>query len=124
MKKKTIILDLLLFILVIGSVYIINKQYGNTLDARQRILSKRDNHVIIISEIIIENSIITEIMDQKAGYGYAQFEKNEKGNYIFKTKMVRTEQYEPIITDIIQINDEFYEVLMSIASTLDHVLLL
>jgi hypothetical protein len=124
MKKKTIILALLLFILVIGSVYIINKQYGNTLDARQRILSKRDNHVIIISEIIIENSIITEIMDQKAGYGYAQFEKNEKGNYIFKTKMVRTEQYEPIITDIIQINDEFYEVLMSIASTLDHVLLL
>ena len=123
MKKKTIILALLLFILVIGSVYIINKQYGNTLDARQRILSKRDNHVIIISEIIIENSIITEIMDQKAGYGYAQFEKNEKGNYIFKTKMVRTEQYEPIITDIIQINDEFYEVLM-MCPTLDHVLLL
>ena len=120
MKKKTIILALLLFILVIGSVYIINKQYGNTLDARQRILSKRDNHVIIISEIIIENSIITEIMDQKAGYGYAQFEKNEKGNYIFKTKVVRTEQDEPISTDIIQINDEFYEVLMCNKSGLDY----
>lgn len=119
MKKKTIILALL-FILVIGSVYSINKQYGNTLDARQRILSKRDNHVTIISEIIIENSIISEIMDQKAGYGYAQFEKNEKGNYVFKTKMVRTEQYEPIVTDIIQINDEFYEVLMCNKSGLDY----
>ena len=119
MKKKTIILALL-FILVIGSVYSINKQYGNTLDARQRILSKRDNHVIIISEIIIENSIISEIMDQEAGYGHGQFEKNEKGNYIFKTKKVRTEQYEPIVTDIIQINDEFYEVLMCNKSGLDY----
>lgn len=62
-NKKTIILAML-FVLVIGSIYNINKQYGNTLDARQRILSKRDNHVIIISEIIIKNSIISEIIDQ------------------------------------------------------------
>lgn len=119
-NKKTIIFSLLLFILVIGSIYSINMQYGNTLDARQRILSKRDNQVIIISEIIIENSIISEIIDQKAGYGYAQFEENEKGNYVFKTKMIRTEQYEPIVTDIIVINDEFYEVLMCHKSGLDY----
>lgn len=121
MKKKTIIPAMLFFVLVIGGIYSTNKQYGNTLDARQRILSKRDNHVIIISEIIIENSIISEIIDQKAGYGYAQFEENEKGNYVFKTKMVRTQQSVPIVTDIIQVNEKFYEVLMCNKSGLDYV---
>ena len=45
---------------------------------------------------------------------------HDKGNYIFKTKTVRTEQYEPIVTDIIEINDEFYEVLMCHKSDLDY----
>lgn len=120
-NKKIIILAMFLFVLVIGSIYGINKQYGNTLDARQKILSTKDNHVIILSEITIENSIISEIIDQKAGYGYAHFEENEKGNYIFKAKMVKTQQYEPIVTDVIKINDEFYEILMCYKSGLDYV---
>jgi len=111
-NKKATLLVVLLFIFIAGSIYSINRQNGNTVEARQIILSKRDNHVIILREIIIENSIISEMIDQKSGYGYAQFEKNEYGNYILKTKMVRTGQDEPIVMDILVINDEVYNVLM------------
>jgi hypothetical protein len=84
------------------------------------ILSNRDNHVIILSEIHFENDIISELLDQKAGYGYAQFELNEQGNYLLKTKMIRTVQYDPIVTDIIQINDKSYEILMCYKPGLDY----
>jgi len=120
MRKKKLITFGLLLILIIGSIYSINRTYGNTLDTRQRILSKRGNNAIIISEIIIDNSIISEVIDQKAGYGYAHFELNEKGNYLLKTKMIRTQQYEPIVTDIIQIDDKAYEILMCNKSGLDY----
>jgi hypothetical protein len=119
-NKKAIILAMLLFVFIAGSIYSINKQHGNTVEARQIILSKRDNHVIILREIIIENSIISEMIDQESGYGYAQFEKNKKENYILKTKMVRTRQDEPILTDTIVINDEVYEILMCNTSGLEY----
>lgn len=118
--KKKIIFGMLLIIIVVGNIYNLDRTYGNTLDARQKILSKRGNNAIIISEIIIENNIISEVLDQKAGYGYAQFELNEKGNYLLKTKMIIPQQYEPIVTDIIQIDDKLYEILMCDKSGLDY----
>jgi len=118
--KKTVILTMLLFVFIAGSIYSINKQHGNTPEARQIILSRRDNHVIILREIIIENSIISEMIDQESGYGFAQFEKNEHGNYILKTKMVRTRQDEPILMDTIVINDEVYEILMCNTAGLEY----
>lgn len=119
-KKKITIFGMLLFIFVASTIYNINKSYGNTLDKRQKILSKRGNNAIIISEIVTKNSIISEIIDQKAGYGYAQFELNEKGNYLLKTKMIRTQQYEPIVIDIIQIDSKSYKILMCGKSGLDY----
>ena len=119
-KKKIFIIVALALILIISSIYNISGSYGNTLEARQGILSKRDNHAIILSEIYIENDIISEVLDQKSGYGYAQFDLNEKGNYLLKTKMIRSGQYDPIVTDIIEINDKSYEILMCYRSGLDH----
>ena len=121
MKNKKIIIITVLLIMFIGAtVYSIKQSYGNTLEARQRILSKQSNSVIILSEINIENSIISEIIDQQAGYGYAQFEADEKGNYSLKTKKVRTQETETIVTDIIQINDELYEIIMLNKPGLDY----
>ena len=120
-NKKTIIFIALLLFIILVSFYNINKSYGNTSYSRQRILSKRDNHVIILSEIILENNVISEIIDQRAGYGYAQFEANGKGNYLLKTKMIKTQQYDPIVTDRIKVNDEFYEILMCGKSGLEYV---
>ena len=120
MKSKKGIIFIALLLLILLSFYKINTSYGNTIYARQRILSKRDNHVIILSEIILENNIISEIIDQKSGYGYAQFEANEKGNYLLKTKMMSAQQYEPIVTDRIEINDEFYEIIMCDKSGLEY----
>lgn len=122
-NRKPILFTLVLFLLsvsIAGGIYIMNRQNGHTAESRQSILSRSDNHVIIISEIVIGDSIISEMMDQQSGYGYAQFEKNEKGNYILKTKMVRTRQDEPILTDIIEINDEMYEILMCNAAGLEY----
>lgn len=115
--KKKIIFGMLLVIIVVGSIYNLDRTYGNTLDARQRILSKRGNNAIIISEIIVEDSIISEVIDQNAGYGYAQFELNEKRNYLFKIKMIRPKA---IVTDIIEIDDKLYEILMCNKSGLDY----
>lgn len=119
-NKKAIILAILLFVFIAGTIYSINRQHGNTAEARQTILSKRDNHVIILREIVIENSIISEMIDQESGYGYAQFEKNEHGNYILKSKMVRTRQDEPLLTDTITINNESYEILMCNTACLEY----
>jgi len=119
-KALIFTLLLLLSIFIAGSVYITNRQHGNTAEARQTMLSRSDNHVIILREISIEDSIISEMMDQQSGYGYAQFERNDKGNYILKTKMVRTRQEEPVLTDIIEINDELYEILMCNAGGLEY----
>lgn len=111
-NRKAIILFMLVVVFIAGGIYSINRQNGNTVEDRQRILSKRDNHVIILSEIIIEDSIISEMIDQESGYGYAQFEKNNYENFILKTKVVRTRQEEPVIMDIVIINDVVYDVLM------------
>lgn len=111
-NKKTVILILFLLGFIAASVYLFNSQNGNSVDARQRILSKRDNHVIILREINIENSIISEFIDQESGYGYAQFEGNEKGRFILKSKLVKTRQDEPILADTLVINDEAYDILM------------
>lgn len=119
-NRKAVILAILLFVFIAGTIYSINRQYGNTAEARQIILSKRDNHVIILREMVFENSIISEMIDQESGYGYAQFEKKENGNYILKTKMVRTRQEEPIITDTIVINDELYKILMCNKACLEY----
>lgn len=119
-KKGLILSGILLLVLIMGGIYTLNRQIGNTVEARQNILSKRGNHVIILREIVIEDSVISETLDQKAGYGYAQFERNEKGNYILKTKMVKTLQEEPVLSDNIVINGESYEILMCNASGLQY----
>lgn len=119
-NKKAIILAILLFVFIVGTIYSINRQYGNTPEARQIILSRRDNHVIILREIVNENSIISEMIDQESGYGYAQFEKKENGNYILMTKKVRSRQEEPILIDTIVINDELYKILMCNKSCLEY----
>lgn len=114
-------LGIIIAIFIIGSIiYSVSQLYGNTVGARQRILSKLSNSTIILSEIIIENYIISEIIDQQASYGYAQFEADQYGNYTLKTKMIRKQESEPIITDIIYIGDKPYEILMCNKSGLDY----
>lgn len=123
MKSKKVMIigiSIILFIVISSMIYGINQLYGNTSDSRQRILSKPGNNTIILSEIIIENYVISEFIDQKAGYGYALFEANQTGNYSLKNKMISTQQFEPIVTDIININDKLYEILMCYKSGLDY----
>ncbi|HCW72752.1 MAG TPA: hypothetical protein DHM90_01975 [Clostridiaceae bacterium] len=121
-NRKALLLTLLLLlsVFIAGSVYIMNRQHGITSEDRQALLSRNGNHVVILREIHIKDSIISEIMDQQSGYGYAQFEKNDRGNYILKTRMVRTRQEDSIVTDIIEINDEMYEILMCNAGGLEY----
>jgi len=119
-NKNFIIVSVIVLFIIVSIVYSINQLYGNTVEARQTILSKPSNSTIILSEIIIENYIISEIIDQQAGYGYARFEANQYGNYTLKTKMIRTQESEPIISDIIQIGDKPYEILMCNKSGLDY----
>lgn len=119
-NKKIVIAFILLFILIGSSIYNLKASYGNTFQSRQRILSKHYNNAIILSEIVFKENIISEFIDQQSGYGYAHFEANEQGNYKLKTKMVRTEQYEPIVTDIIHIGDKAYEILMCNKSGLEY----
>ncbi|MDR7871241.1 MAG: hypothetical protein RIN55_10295 [Tissierellaceae bacterium] len=122
MRNKRFIIGSIIVVFIIGViVYKTNQPYGNTFEARQRILSKPSNSAIILSEIIIENNIISEFIDQQVGYGYAQFEANDHGNYMLKTKMVRTQESEPIVTDIIVIGDKFYEIFMCYKSGLEYV---
>lgn len=124
MKNNKIVIGIIIIVtfITVSIIYSLNQLYGNTVEARQRILSKPSNSTIILSEIIIENYIISEIIDQQAGYGYAQFEANKYGNYSLKTKMVRTQESESIVivTDIINIGDKPYEILMCNKSGLDY----
>lgn len=119
-NKKIIIVSILLLTLIISSIYILRASYGNTTQSRQRILSKYNNNAIILSEIVFKDNIISEFLDQQAGYGYAHFEANEQGNYKLKTKMERTQQYESIVTDLINIEDKTYEILMCYKSGLEY----
>jgi len=121
MKNKKIIIGSIILLYFIGNInYSINQLYGNTVEARQKILSKSSNNTIILSETIMENCIISEITDQEASYGYAKFEANMYGNYDLKTKITRKQESEPIVTNIIQIKDKFYEILMCNKPGLDY----
>lgn len=117
MKKKTMIFITLFFVLIVGIIYSTNKPYTGGVLEQQKILSKRGNHVIILSQKIIGNNVISEIIDQKAAYGYANFKVDEKGRSHLKDKNISTEL---IVIDRIKVNDTFYEVLMCYKSGLDY----
>lgn len=122
MKRKKIFLYSIVscsIIILILSMIHSYRYNGASLKSRENILSKSYKEATILSETVIENYIICEIVNQRQRYGYALFRPEGKNRYRFDSSMVVDNGN--IGVDFIWIDEKKYELFMCDQPNLEYV---
>jgi hypothetical protein len=93
MKSKRYILAVAIIIIlsvVFVELYLQqSKVDGSTVESRELILNRSENGVHIVSEIQIDDDIISGIIGSNNKYGLAVFKSQANGKYKFQTRVLR-----------------------------------
>lgn len=116
-KTKLGIFVGLIFIIIMFIIQTHNNKFQNTFEERNNFIKKSETGAVIISETIIDNYIVSEIVAGNK-YGYAVFAPYGNDKYSWQSMLLTEEE---IYSETILINSNTYEILMCEKSNLDYV---
>lgn len=114
MKNKNRYIKSILIIVAMSIVIMFSLEYslynGKSLESRQRILGRNNKQLLILSEAVLDNYIISEIIDENEYYGYALFKPAGRGGYDFASSMLNHNGSMGV--DFIWTDENRYEIFM------------
>lgn len=109
---------------LIGLRFLTVRGNADTLEDKERILSRWGNQATVISTVVYQEDMVTydfvwDYRDEKGGYGFAHFKRNADGHFILEAKTISHEE-PPQVTMRFTVKDGDKVILMYDLEGIDH----